>query len=140
MVRIINVFCDGGARGNPGPAAIGVVIKHENGKVLHQFGKKIGETTNNVAEYTAVIEGLSLVQQKFNQTKPLTLNFYLDSELIVKQLNGVYKIKHPKLRELLMRVRELEGDLDGEISYRHVLREKNKQADKLVNGALDNTF
>lgn len=134
---ILQIFCDGGARGNPGPAAIGVVVKKEDKKVLHRFGKKIGETTNNVAEYTAVIEALSWVGKNVKEKKSLHIYFYLDSQLIVLQISGVYRIKHSKLRELLMKVRELEGELGVQISYRHVPREKNYEADKLVNQALD---
>lgn len=129
------VFTDGGARGNPGPAAVGVVIKDEEGKILHQFGKKIGETTNNVAEYQAVIE--ALVWMRDNLKVPNSkFQFFLDSRLVVNQLNGLFKIKESHLRDLLLRVRELEAG--NEIVYELIPREKNWQADRLVNLALDN--
>ncbi len=137
------VFTDGGARGNPGSAAVGVVIKDEQGKTVHQFGKKIGETTNNVAEYTAVIEALAWI--KNNLKDPLhssgqassKFQFFLDSRLVVNQLNGLFKIKESHLRELLLKIRELEAGLGGNISYQLIPREKNWSADRLVNQALD---
>lgn len=125
------IHTDGGARGNPGPAAIGVVIEH-NGKTVTSFGKTIGETTNNVAEYTAVIEAL-----KFLKSYHGKIDFFLDSTLVVNQLNGLFKVKGPHLRELLLRVRTLEADVEGVITYTAVRRESNRRADLLVNDALD---
>lgn len=127
------IHTDGGARGNPGPAAVGVVIE-ENGKMIVAFGKKIGETTNNVAEYSAVIEALQKVKS-IGQND--VINFFLDSTLVVNQLNGLFKIKQPHLRELLVKVRELEGKVGGVIRYSAVPREQNTRADALVNVALD---
>lgn len=134
----LEIFCDGGARGNPGAAAIGVVIKNENGKVLHELGKKIGETTNNVAEYTALIEALSWVSKNMVDKDKLRLRVFLDSQLLVRQLLGIYKVKDPKLRILFVKVREREGEIGGNIFYEHIPREQNKEADKFVNDALDN--
>lgn len=138
MKKKIFVFADGGARGNPGPAAIGVVVKDEEGKVLTQFGKSIGEATNNVAEYTAVIEGLRWIKEKLLITNyQLLITFFLDSKLIVNQLNGYYKIKNGNLRNLIIEVRKLEEEVGGNISYRLIPRGKNRPADFLVNQALD---
>lgn len=138
QVKYIDVFCDGGARGNPGPAAIGVVIKTKQGQVLSRLGKKIGIATNNIAEYTAVIEALSwLVDNRRLFAGSIQVRFYLDSQLVVSQLNGVFKVKHPNIRALVMRVREKEGELGGAISYTHIPREENSQADTLLNKALD---
>ena len=106
------IHTDGGARGNPGPAAIGVVIEKVIGriktskesKVIAEFGKRIGETTNNVAEYTAVIEALRwLKNNQINKSRirTLVIQFYLDSILVVNQLNGMFKVKDAHLRELL---------------------------------------
>lgn len=135
------VHTDGGARGNPGPAAIGVVIERD-GKEIIGFGKTIGETTNNVAEYTAVIEALkkvkSLPAQVGEKYKVKSISFYLDSTLVVNQLNGVFKIKQQHLRELLFAVRGLEQEVGGEITYTAVRRELNTRADFFVNQALDN--
>lgn len=129
------IHTDGGARGNPGPAAVGVVIEQE-GKEIAAFGKRIGETTNNVAEYTAVIEALKKVQS-FGTGN--TLHFYLDSTLVVNQINGLFKVKDAKLRQLLFSVRELEQAVGGTIMYTSVPREQNTRADFFVNKALDET-
>lgn len=127
----LTIHTDGGARGNPGPAAIGVVIEEE-GKIIHEFGKKIGHATNNVAEYTAVIEAL-----KYLKAHVGTITFILDSTLVVNQINGLFKVKEPHLRELLMKVRALEQEVGGTITYASVRREQNQRADSLVNAALD---
>lgn len=129
----LSVYCDGGARGNPGPAAIGVVIKNGQGTAVHRFGKKIGSTTNNVAEYTAVIEALSWIKEHH---KPLRIYFYLDSQLVVSQLNGLFKVKDGKLKMLVMKIRQGEAAVGGNVSYKHIPREKNTEADSLVNAAL----
>lgn len=133
----ITIHTDGGSRGNPGPAAIGVTCDHQN-KNLFEISEYIGETTNNVAEYTAVIKALQKLQSL--KIKPKKVLFVLDSELIVKQLLGKYKIKDSKLKELNATVHLLKSDIKGhgtEFLIKHVLREENKLADKLVNSALD---
>jgi len=130
-VKKFFVFTDGGALGNPGPAAVGVVIRCENGKVLAQFGKFIGRTTNNVAEYQAVIEALKWILS--HVPCPMSrVTFFLDSRLVVNQLNGFFKIKDAKLRELIVQVRQLEQELGGNISYHLIPREKNFLADREV--------
>lgn len=141
---ILNIYTDGGARGNPGPAAIGVVIKSEDEKEITAFGKRIGETTNNVAEYTAVIEGLQSVKSQLSVPAEAgsvdsieKIIFFLDSSLVVNQLNGLFKVKDGNLRNLLVKIRELESEVGGNISYKQIPREKNWQADRLVNQALD---
>lgn len=128
------IHTDGGARGNPGPAAVGVVIQDTGRKIIAEFGKRIGVTTNNVAEYTAVREALENAKGE----KPFDIDFYLDSVLVVNQLNGMFKVKDGKLRELLMQVRTLEAETGGVIRYQAIPREKNRRADFLVNRALDN--
>lgn len=134
----IIIHTDGGARGNPGPAAVGVSIE-ENGKEIAGFGKAIGETTNNVAEYTAVIEAMLWLRN--NPITQLTNNpitqFYLDSTLVVNQLNGIFKIKDARLRELFTKVKILEQEVGGGVQYASVPREQNRRADFLVNQALD---
>lgn len=131
MTRLA-VYTDGGARGNPGPAAIGVVIKDERGKIIHQFGRTVGETTNNVAEYLAVLAALEWLKV---QTQPVTANFYSDSSLVVHQLKGEWKIKEAHLRQLVERVHRLENDLV--VTYTAIPREQNTAADAQVNQALD---
>lgn len=133
------VFTDGGARGNPGPAAIGVFITSEDKKEIVKIGKKIGFATNNVAEYKAILEGLSYLSEKKDKLGSFTkISFFLDSELASRQLSGLYKVKNKNLQELLLKIRVKEEQLGMPISYNYIRREKNKVADKLVNLALDN--
>ena len=129
---MIEIFCDGGARGNPGPAAYGFVVKDE-GAIVKEGNGYIGVATNNVAEYTAIIEALKLLS---DHKKGEDLQFFLDSLLAASQLNGIYKVKNAKIRELLVKIRELENQF-SKITYQHVPRDQNKEADKQVNLALD---
>ena len=136
---LLQINTDGGSRGNPGQAAIGVVATHQN-QVVFTLSEKIGLTTNNVAEYTAVLRAVEKVLvDDLHVTK---IRFILDSELIVKQITGRYKIKQPHLLELKNQISSLvqkgrdSGNLQ-QITFTHVLREHNKDADKLVNQALD---
>ena len=132
------IFTDGGARGNPGPAAIGIVFKNQKGEVLKQYGERIGNTTNNVAEYEAVIFALKKAKQIFGKekTKNSDTEIYVDSELIARQLGGQYKIEEEHLQALFMKVWNLKFDF-GSVSFFPVPREKNKEADRMVNIALD---
>lgn len=133
------VFTDGGARGNPGPAAVGVFIVSEEKKEIARIGKRIGFTTNNTAEYKAILVGLSFLGENRDRLKEYTnVSFFLDSELASRQLSGLYKVKNKNLQELLFKIRVKEQELGIPISYSHIRREKNKIADKLVNLALDN--
>lgn len=129
---IINT--DGGARGNPGPAGIGVVVRDEHQKIIAEYKQYIGEATNNCAEYKALILALTEVA-KFNP-RPSTLEIRMDSELIVRQMQGQYKIKEPALKVLAAEVLKLIKNFQNVI-FRHVPREQNKEADKLVNEAID---
>lgn len=136
MHKVI-VHSDGGARGNPGPAAIGVVIENEKGEVVQEISKCIGESTNNIAEYTAVLEGLSALKILFgDQSRELEVDWRLDSELVVKQLSGEYKVKNPGLHEIYTAIQDLRAAFPH-LRLRHVRREENKHADRLVNEALD---
>lgn len=135
---IINT--DGGARGNPGPAAIGIVAKTHTGEILFELSEYLGVQTNNVAEYTAVIHALNHLKEHALSTEKIT--FILDSELIVRQILGQYRVKEPHLQVLNQKVKELILDLkkDGglkTINFLNVLRANNKRADQLVNQALD---
>lgn len=129
----IEIFTDGGSRGNPGPGAIGFVVR-EGGNIIYKNGEKIGHCTNNEAEYQAVIRALEYVQNKY---KKMPIQFYLDSELVVKQLNGEYRVKDKKLKVLFIKIREMIIALGGAVVFTHITREKNKTADALVNYALD---
>jgi ribonuclease HI len=123
---------DGGARGNPGPAAYGYVLEAEDGTVLDARGETIGVATNNVAEYRALIAGL----EKAVELGIDELEVVSDSELLVKQMQGEYRVKNEALRELNDEANFLERKL-GRVRYRAVRREHNELADKLVNEALD---
>ncbi|MBU2577421.1 ribonuclease HI family protein [Patescibacteria group bacterium] len=138
MKKDFIIQTDGGARGNPGPAAIGIYVKDDEGNELLKKGEKIGETTNNVAEYLAVIKALEWFKENISKDLLGNIIFYIDSSLVVNQLNGVFKIKEARLRELVLKIKILESEVGGNIFYRHVPREKNKVADGLVNSALDN--
>ena len=131
----INIFTDGGSRGNPGQAAIGVYIEDLNGKTLALIGKRLGIATNNVAEYKAVLEALDWVISSGEQY--VKINFYLDSNLVMSQLNGLFKIKNAALRELLFSAKQKETTIKSPITYKYIPREQNKKADSLVNQALD---
>jgi ribonuclease HI len=134
---MLQIFTDGGALGNPGPAAVGVVVKKGN-KALKKFAKYLGETTNNVAEYSAVIEALQWLKKSSSIINhQSSIIFYLDSKLVVNQLNGLFKIKDYKLRNLAVQVRQLEREIGGNVFYQHIPREKNKEADSLVKKILE---
>jgi len=138
MIHALNIFTDGGARGNPGPAAIGVYIENEKQKKIAGFGKTIGIATNNVAEYKAVIEALSwVIENKKDFSKDAKAYFFLDSKLICSQIIGIFKVKNAGLRELLFEVRDREARISLPIYYKHIPREKNTKADAFVNQALD---
>lgn len=134
MEKII-IYSDGGARGNPGPAAVGCVIKQENQNEI-EISKFIGEATNNQAEYQAVIEALKWVKENCDN-EDIEIEFFLDSQLVVEQLNQRYKIKNEGLKPLFWQIRELIIELGGKVTFTHIRREQNKVADKLVNKALD---
>lgn len=138
MIKKLNIYTDGGARGNPGPSAIGVHIEDEKGKEVESIGKKIGNTTNNTAEYKAVIEALFwIIENKEKFSEDTIINFHLDSLLVCSQIKGLFKVKNADLRIYLFKIRELETEIKNPIFYTHIPREKNKKADALVNKALD---
>ena len=123
---------DGGARGNPGPAAYGYVLEAEDGTVLAAEGEAIGVATNNVAEYSGLIAGLA----KAVELAVPEVDVYSDSELMVKQMRGEYRVKNEALRALSLEASRLARRL-GKVHYHHVVREHNELADRLVNEALD---
>lgn len=135
--KILQINTDGGSRGNPGPAAIGVYATID-GEPLFSLSQKIGINTNNFAEYAAVIAGLEHLNLNLQLLKDVAqIKFILDSELVVRQLTGVYKVKHPSIVPLHYKVQNLLKPLNIPVSFSHVLRAENKQADALVNAALD---
>ena len=130
----IKLYSDGGARGNPGPAAIGVLLCNEKGEPLREYCETIGETTNNVAEYTAVIVGLEMAKA----LGATHVDSFVDSELVARQVSGKYKIKVPHLMALYRQVKEKEKHFE-KVSFTQIPREsaKIRHVDKLVNQALD---
>jgi len=129
----LTIQTDGGARGNPGPAGIGVVVLGEDGEVLEEHAEYLGVTTNNQAEYRAVILGL----ERAVALGATEVQVMADSELMVRQMNGEYKVKNPDLAKRYLEVKNLEVRLGGKVKYRHIRREQNKHADKLSNIAMD---
>jgi ribonuclease HI len=125
-------YTDGGARGNPGPAGYGVVIQNEVGQEIATLSEYLGHQTNNFAEYQALIAALEYAVQQ----APKALKVISDSELLVRQINGIYKVKNPTLRDLHARAHQLIRQLHW-FSIIHVLRGKNQQADRLANAAMD---
>lgn len=130
---MVKVFCDGGARGNPGPAASAFVVE-VSGKVVYTESKFLGKATNNAAEYGAVIAALSWLQKNFPNAE---IEITLDSKLVASQMSGVFKIKNENLRNFFFAAKELEKKIDGKVVYKTVRRDQNKLADFLVNRELD---
>jgi len=136
MEKII-IHTDGGSRGNPGEAAIGIVIESVlTGK--KEYGEYIGHATNNQAEYQAVVFALKKMKQLVgsDKCKDVSVEFYVDSELLAKQMNGEYKIKDEDIKDYFLEIWNLKIDFK-EVSFKHILRDKNEAADKLVNQVLD---
>lgn len=137
-MRRVVIYTDGGARGNPGPAGIGAVILDEDGAVLKEISEYIGEQTNNVAEYTALIRALEECKKLFGSAlREMNIEVRMDSELVVRQISGVYKVKEPALKEKFSEVARMRLEDVPNIIVTHVYREKNKHADLLVNRAID---
>jgi ribonuclease HI len=126
------IYTDGGARGNPGPAGIGAILNNEKGERVAEVSEYIGETTNNQAEYKAVVAAIA----KAKELGAEELDFFLDSELVVKQLNREYKVRDKDLAPLFMKIYNAMMGFK-KVTFKHVRREFNAEADKLVNIALD---
>jgi ribonuclease HI len=135
----IYINTDGGARGNPGPAAVGVVFYDESENVIHKFSKYIGTATNNVAEYKALIYALEMLKKSrwLSEAKNPEIYCRLDSQLVVEQVKGSYKVKNLDLKDLYQKLLIIITSLKAKIYFCHVSREENVLADKLVNSALD---
>lgn len=132
------IHCDGGSRGNPGDAAIGVFIEESGGTLKKEYGEYIGRETNNVAEYKAVIFGLKKIKQLVGKEVAFgsKVEVWVDSELLERQVNGHYKIMDANIQPLFLELWNLKIDFN-DIKFKHVPREKNKEADRMVNAALD---
>ncbi len=134
---MITIHSDGGSRGNPGRAAYGFIITDGENNIVHQEGGYIGVTTNNVAEYTGVVKSLEWVNEHLKNI--LKINIILDSELVARQMSGIYRVKNENLRPYFNTLKKLEQEIGAEVKYTSVPREQNKDADKLVNVALDSS-
>ncbi|HCR42008.1 TPA: ribonuclease H [Patescibacteria group bacterium] len=133
------LYTDGGARGNPGPAAAGVVIYDAKLKEIDKFAHYLGVATNNQAEYQALILGLGRIQKLVGDSHKLAetpVEVFMDSELIVKQLSGEYRVKNKDLKPLFAKVEELAAEF-ASVKFKHIFRDKNTLADKLLNMELD---
>ncbi len=132
------IYTDGGSRGNPGPAGIGVIFTDEKGKVIKEYGQKIGRATNNEAEYEAVIFALQKAKLLFGNKKAKTMEIEIrtDSEFLAKQLNGQYKILDRSIEQLFLKTWNLKIDF-GRVVFKYIPRSENREADKLVNRALN---
>lgn len=133
----LSIFTDGASRGNPGPASYGFIIKDDKGSILKRMGKTIGITTNNVAEYTAVLEALKFVKNMGADYSSITVNS--DSKLVAQQMSGNFKIKSKHLKPIIEQIKILSLELGG-ATFRHIPRNKNVLADQLANEALDASF
>lgn len=135
----IIVYTDGGARGNPGPAGIGVVVCNEKGMVMKKYGEFLGDNmTNNEAEYNAVIFALKKLKLLLGKekAKQAEVEIKADSELMVKQMNGIYKLSEKRIQEFFIIIWNLKTEFKS-VLFKHIPREQNKEADAMVNQALD---
>ena len=138
-MKHIVIYTDGGSRGNPGKAAIGVVFCNEKDQIIKKFGEYLGDNlTNNDAEYKAVIFALKKFKAVFGKAiaEISDIEVKADSELVVKQLNGDYRLQDPKIQQFFIEIWNLKFDFKS-VKFKHIPREKNKEADRLVNEALD---
>ncbi len=132
----IFIYCDGGARGNPGPAA-SAFVDIQDGKVIHKASKYLGKATNNIAEYGSVLLALSWLFKNYKNVLDLKVIVNLDSELVTKQMSGLYKVKNTKLKEMYVKGKGIESMLSTKVLYKWTPRDKNRLADFLVNKELD---
>ncbi len=133
----IEIFSDGGSRGNPGQGASAFVV-YKDGSVLFKQGYFLERTTNNIAEYFAVLMATAWLSKNLISITSNEVNFYLDSELVVNQLEGLFKIKNEKLKSIYKKIDELKKEMTNlKISFHHIPREKNRVADALVNATID---
>lgn len=135
MNNEITVFSDGGSRGNPGPSACGFIISRGK-SILFKDGVYLGVNTNNFAEYMGVYHSLKWIVENVEIDKDINIKYFLDSELLVKQLNGLYKVKSPNLKNIYYDIKKMVQTIPL-IKFIHVYREKNEIADSLVNKTLD---
>lgn len=131
----MQIYADGGARGNPGPAASAFVAL--DGKVIHEEARYLGKTTNNVAEYNGALMALEWFVKNQERFRGRVLNMYLDSQLVVRQLRGIYRVKSQRIKPLVIKIKELERKIEANINYFSVPRKKNVRPDSLLNKKID---
>lgn len=130
---ILQIYTDGGSKGNPGPGSIGIAF-FLNGTKIDTYREDIGYVTNNEAEYQALVTALEKSKKQIVKSKDITkMQCFSDSRLMVNQVNGLFKVKNAKIREFIFKIRSLENEIGLPVSYIHIPREKNKIADSLVN-------
>ena len=137
-MKKIYIYADGGSRRNPGPAGAGTVLFDSSMEPLAEVSTYLGETTNNVAEYTALIQGLSKVHELFGEKlSEMNVVVRMDSELVVRQMEGRYKVKHPNLKPLYAKAKKIIEVHIPHSTFEHIPREENSHADRLANDAMD---
>ena len=129
----LHIFTDGAARGNPGPASIGVAVYDESKKLLEEYCECLGHATNNTAEYKALLAGLNIAKKYI----PCGISFFLDSDLVVRQMKGEWRVKDENLASLNRQAKAMIGEFE-KVDFKYIPREQNKVADGLANKALDN--
>jgi len=135
-MNTLKIYTDGGSRGNPGQGAAAFVVAG-NSKVIHEESKRLGISTNNEAEYLALLMGISWLSENKKEIPADEIFFFLDSELVVNQINGIYKVKSKTLKKLFNEVNAVREKIGLKIFFKHIPRNKNKIADSLVNKSLD---
>lgn len=134
----IKIFTDGGSRGNPGVAGFGLAVIGNNNQIIYKNSKYLGVKTNNEAEYAGLIFGLDWVAKNEKKMNIDEVEFIADSELMIRQMQGKYKVKAPNLRKLNMEAKEILAGIGSKVTFKSILRELNVTADKLANMAMDN--
>lgn len=137
MIMELKIFTDGGSVNNPGPAAIAFLAYHDNHFVF-SFSKNIGINTNNFAEYSALTKALEWVKNNKNKLNATKIVYFSDSNLMVNQINGLFKVKNAAIRDFILKIRVLEQEIKIPIVYKHIPREENRLADSLVKKKLKN--
>jgi ribonuclease HI len=136
----LNIYTDGGSRGNPGVSGYGFVVFDQNHQLIHQQSKFLGIKTNNEAEYMGVIDALTWVNQNLARLSPQKITFFSDSQLLVRQLQRVYKVKSPNLKPLFESVLSLINQIKVPLTFTEIRRESNQLADSLANQAMDKSI
>lgn len=133
----INVYTDGGSRGNPGPSAFGLVVYDDQQQIIHKDSKYLGVKTNNEAEYAGLIAALEWIKNNQIKLNISKINFYSDSQLMVRQISGIYRVKASNLLPIFQEAKTLIGQINLSINFQDVRRELNELADQLANEAMD---